>query len=116
MGAPTIIKTLEYTITEQTELNLSYLPFVKGGGLFIPTEVTFYLDDPVNVKLMLMGESFQVEGKVVWITPKNSIYHIHVGIGIELIGQNAKNIGEKLRSNLDGSELLGGYAYGLVTG
>ena len=116
MGAPTVIKTLEYVITEQAELNSSYLPFIKGGGLFIPTEVTFYLDDAVNVELTLMGESFKMEGKVVWITPKNSIYHIHVGVGIELTGQNAKNLGEKIRAKLDGSALLGGYAYGLVAG
>ncbi len=115
MDAPAIIKALDYSINEQVELNLSYLPFIKGGGLFIPTEVTFYLDDMVKVKLALMGEELAIEGKVVWITPKNSIYHIHVGIGIELIGQTAKSIGEKIRSKVDGSTLLGGYAYGLVS-
>lgn len=116
MDARTMIKTLEYDICDQSELNLSYLPFIKGGGLFIPTEVTFYLDDPVNVELNLFGEHYKIEGKVVWITPKNSIYHIHVGVGIELIGLSAKSICEKIRTKLDGSALLGGYAYGLVSG
>ena len=46
-------------------------PYVKGGGLFVPTAKKYNLGDEVFILLTLMDEKdrLPVAGKVVWITP-----------------------------------------------
>lgn len=111
-------KTLSYALQSQLELNLSYIPFIKNGGLFIPTTETFLLGDDVIVDLQLHGDIHiqKIEGRVVWITPKNALYEIYSGIGIQFCGENAKTIGEQLKANLDNTMEVGGYVYGVAGG
>jgi type IV pilus assembly protein PilZ len=109
-------KTLEYVIKSQLELNLSYMPFIKDGGLFIPTSETFNLGAKILVNLQLPGqkETHTIEGKVVWVTPKNALYQIFPGLGIQFIGENAKSLHEQIKTNLDNTMDVGGYTYGLT--
>ena len=53
-------------------LYAAYMPFIKNGGLFIPTNKSYKLGDEVFMLLNLMDEQekIPVAGKVVWITPK----------------------------------------------
>lgn len=106
--------TLEYIIKNQLELNLSYMPFIKNGGLFIPTSKIFHIGDKIFVNLQLpeQNATHRVEGKVVWITPKNALYQIFPGIGIQFIGENAKALHEQIKANLDNTMDVGGYTYG----
>jgi len=106
---------LDYNINNQLELNLSYMPFIKDGGLFIPTPETFSLGDRIRVNLQLPGhkDTHVVEGKVVWITPKNALYQIFPGIGVQFIGENAKSLHELIKANLDNTMDVGGYTYGI---
>jgi type IV pilus assembly protein PilZ len=109
-------KTLKYLIENQIELNFSYMPFIKGGGLFVPTNEKFQLGDKILLDLILPGysEANPIEGIVVWITPENSQYSVYAGVGIQLIGTNATSMQEFIKSNLDNTMDVGGYAYGLV--
>lgn len=106
---------LKYEIQNQIELNFSFMPFIKGGGIFVPTNDEFSLGDHVNVELHLPGhpEPTHIEGKIVWITPHNSLYQVYPGIGVQLIGDNAKANLELIKANLDNTSDLGGYAYGM---
>jgi len=105
---------LHYVIQNTVELNLSWLPFISGGGLFIPSNEIFFLGDRVEVDLQLPGknDSIRIEGKVVWITPKNALHHVLPGIGIQFIGPNAETIREKILASLDATVEKGGYVYG----
>lgn len=107
--------SIEYVIQNQIELNFSYMPFIKDGGLFIPTNEEFQLGDAVTVELKLPGhpETHQITGKVVWITPQNSLYQIFSGIGIQFVGDTAKTIHDLIRANIDNTIDTGGYAYGI---
>lgn len=115
MSTPTPIE-LKYDIQNQIELNFSYMPFIKGGGLFVPTNKKFQLGDAVMLELHLPGhaEIKHINGNVVWITPANSLYQIYPGIGVQFTGENAKNTNEMIQSNLDNKLDVGGYAYGIA--
>src|SRR4029077_20401938 len=109
---------LKYIINDPIELNLSYIPFLNHGGLFIPTEQAYLLWDRVVVDLQLPGkkDNLRIEGKVVWITPKNALHHVLPGIGIEFVGSNAEGVRNQIKSSLDSSYDTGGYTYGISEG
>ena len=47
---------LTLTIKDKSALYLAYMPFVRNGGLFIPTNSNYRLGDEVFMLLNLMGE------------------------------------------------------------
>src|SRR5262249_28103925 len=47
---------LTLTIKDKSALYLAYMPFVKNGGLFIPTNSNYRLGDEGFMLLNLMGE------------------------------------------------------------
>jgi len=102
---------LNYTIQDPKELNLSYIPFIEGGGIFIPTRERFRFGEVIQVNLKIPGESdvFDVKGKIVWITPLNALHHVLPGIGIQFIGENANLVKQKVEANLDKNMDMGGY-------
>jgi type IV pilus assembly protein PilZ len=87
-------KTLHYVINNPLELNLSYMPFIADGGLFVPTSEVFQLGDHLVVDLLLSikNENLKIDGKVVWITPKSALHHVLPGVGIRFIGENAATV------------------------
>lgn len=71
-------------ITSEDDLYKSFLPFLKYGGLFIPTNNTYKLGEEVFLLLTLLKESDKtpVAGKVVWINPKGAQGGRPPGIGV----------------------------------
>src|SRR4029077_16928631 len=65
---------LTLTIKDKSALYLAYMPFVKNGGLFTPTNSNYRLGDEVFMLLNLMGEDekLPVAGRVIWVTPKGA--------------------------------------------
>lgn len=72
-------------INDKAALQQSYMPFVKNGGLFIPTKKTYSLGNEVFVLLTLLEEQEKVPfaGRVVWITPKGAQGNRPAGIGVQ---------------------------------
>jgi type IV pilus assembly protein PilZ len=100
---------LQLKISDEQTLYNSYLPFLKHGGLFIPTEKSYKLGDEVFVLLTLMndGDKTPVAGKVVWINPKGVQGRRPQGIGVHFSDQDqgaTKNKIERLLANLLKSE------------
>ena len=73
---------LSLTIKDSSSLYSSYMPFINGGGLFIPTSRQYNLGDEVFIRLTLMDEAdkLPVPGKVVWITPQGSSRMAGIGV------------------------------------
>jgi type IV pilus assembly protein PilZ len=92
------------TIKDKQDLYLSYLPFLKNGGLFIPTEKQYNLGDEVFMLLTLPEDHDKnpVAGKVVWINHKGTQGNRPAGIGVQFGEQD----GGKTRSKIE--ILLGG--------
>lgn len=81
-------------IKDRAALYAAYMPFVIGGGLFIPTNREFTMGQEVFVLLHITEESdrLPIAGKVVWRTPANSEAHRVAGIGVQFNTKDEKSI------------------------
>jgi len=96
---------LSCSIDDKQELYRCYMPFLLGGGLFIPTRKRFRIGDEVLVLLTLMGEErMAIPGRVAWVTPQaGSKSGINSGVGVQF-QETAE--GEQAQSRI-ASELAG---------
>lgn len=80
---------LQLSLTDRTALYNAYMPFVKGGGLFIETNKKVNIGDEVFVLMSFMDQSepIPLAAKVIWVTPKGST-SFRPGIGIQLSDDN----------------------------
>jgi type IV pilus assembly protein PilZ len=62
---------LSLAIKEKAALYAAYMPYLKNGGIFVPTNRPYNLGDEVYLILTLMDDptKLPVAGKVVWISP-----------------------------------------------
>jgi len=81
---------LSLAIKEKSSLYAAFIPFVKNGGLFIPTNKAYKLGDEVFMLLSLMDEPEQipVAGKIIWITPRGASGSRTPGIGVQFSEQD----------------------------
>ena len=81
---------LSLAIKDKAVLYAAYMPFVKNGGLFIPTKKEYELGDEVFMLLNLMDEAekIPVAGKVVWVTPKGAQGNRAAAIGVQFNDQD----------------------------
>ncbi len=95
---------LTLTIKDKSALYLAYMPFVKNGGLFIPTNSNYRLGDEVFMLLNLMGEDekLPVAGRVIWVTPKGAQGKRTAGIGVQFSEQDRGQTQKKIENYLAG--------------
>jgi type IV pilus assembly protein PilZ len=95
---------LSLTIKDKAVLYAAYMPFVKNGGMFIPTSKSYKLGDEVFMLLSLMEESekIPVAGKVIWVTPKGAQGNRATGIGVQFTDQDNTAV-TKIETYLAGS-------------
>src|SRR5262247_4124066 len=99
---------LTLTIKDKSALYLAYMPFIKNGGLFIPTNSNYRLGDEVFMLLNLMGEEekLPVAGRVIWLTPKGAQGNQGkrtVGIGVQFSEQDRGQTQKKIETYLAGA-------------
>ncbi len=96
---------LSLSIKEKPALYAAYMPFLKGGGIFIPTTKAYRLGDEVFMLLTLMDDpnKLPVAGKVAWITPAEAQGNKSQGIGVQFSDNES---GIAARNKIEG--LLGG--------
>lgn len=92
------------TYPNEQALFLSFMPFVKDGGLFVHTKNIYELGQSVTLSITFLNELEQhiVEGKVVWITPKGAQGNKPAGIGVQLVGDNKLQIVNLIETYLAG--------------
>lgn len=75
---------LSLKISDDNLLYHAYMPFLKNGGLFIPTNKIYQLGEEVFILLSLMTETdkIPVAGSIAWITPKGAQNNQAAGIGV----------------------------------
>ncbi len=96
---------LSLTIKDKSALYAAYMPFVKNGGLFIPTNKNYGLGDEVFMLLTLMEESekLRVAGKIIWVTPKGAQGNRAAGIGVQFSDQDGGQARKKIETYLAGA-------------
>ena len=95
---------LSLAIKEKAALYAAYMPFIKGGGLFIPTNKTYRMGEEVFMLLSLLDDpnKLKVVGNVAWITPVTQGGRPQ-GIGVQF---NPQDGGTEARNKIEA--LLGG--------
>ena len=76
---------LPFAPPDKNALYQSYMPFVKGGGLYIPTTKKFELNGEVFILIRFPGESERIPavGKVIWVNRSGTALK-PAGIGVQL--------------------------------
>ncbi|MEE4659327.1 MAG: PilZ domain-containing protein [Halieaceae bacterium] len=95
---------LSLTIKDKAVLYSAYMPFLRHGGLFVPTNKEYKVGDEVFMLLNLMDEpdKIPIAGKVVWITPKGAQGNRTAGIGVQFSEEDAQ-ANAKIENHLAGS-------------
>jgi type IV pilus assembly protein PilZ len=96
---------LSLTIKDKSALYAAYMPFINGGGLFIPTKKDYKLGDEVFMLLTLMDEpeKIPVAGRIVWITPVGAQGNRAAGIGVQFSDQDEGAARNKIETYLAGA-------------
>lgn len=96
---------LSLAIKDKSALYAAYMPFVRNGGLFIPTNKSYKLGNEVFMLLTLMDEAekLPVAGKVIWVTPKGAQGSRSAGIGVQFSDQDNGNARNKIETYLAGA-------------
>lgn len=78
------------TIKDKAVLYSVYMPFLKNGGIFMPTNRKYTLGEDIFFLLKLMDEprEIPVAGTVVWITPVGAQGSRSSGVGVQFTGQD----------------------------
>lgn len=98
------VQEIHCTFTSEASLYLAYMPFVKGGGIFVRTIQHYSLADKVKLSINLMDEAepYSIEGEIVWITPKGAQGNKPAGIGIRFCGDQKRYLCNKIETYLAG--------------
>lgn len=96
---------LSLSIKDKGALYAAYMPYVKNGGLFIPTSKPYQLGAEVFMLLTLMedAEKMPVAGKIVWITPAGAQGNRAAGIGVQFSDQDGGATRSKIETHLAGT-------------
>jgi len=83
-GRPAV---LSLAVREKAALYAAYMPYLRNGGIFVPTNRPYKLGDEVYLILTLMDDptKYAVAGRVVWISPPGGTARTP-GIGVHFPG------------------------------
>ncbi|MCF7223490.1 PilZ domain-containing protein [Marilutibacter chinensis] len=91
---------LTLAIKDKAALYGAYMPFIRGGGLFVATPKRYFIGDEVFLLVTLpeSNERMPVAGKVVWVTPVGAQGNRPAGIGVQF-NENAE--GEAVKGRIE---------------
>ena len=97
---------LSLNISSKSALYAAYMPFLKNGGIFVPTPRGYKLGDEVFMLLQLLDDPTRhpVAGTVAWITPEGAQGNKTQGVGVHFSGDEA---GQAVRSRIE--QILAGH-------
>ena len=97
---------LELVLRDKAALYAAAMPFIKNGGLFIPTSKIFTMGEEVYLLLSLFdgNEKLPITGTVCWISPKGAQGNRTAGIGIQFHAKDGQDIKNKIEVLLAGMQ------------
>ena len=99
-------RKLYLALSDKAEVHNHYMPMLKGGGLFVPTNEDFEFNETVVVQVDLISEKNKaaVPGKVVWITPVGAQRGLRKGVGVQFTGDHQPKV-EFYFESLNGDDI-----------
>lgn len=91
---------LSLALKDKASLYSAYMPYLRQGGIFVPTNKRYFLGDEVFLLVTLpdTDERLPVAGKVVWITPPGAQGNRIAGIGVQFADSSE---GEAVKSRIE---------------
>ena len=76
---------LSLAVKDKAALYSAYMPYIKYGGIFVPTPRRYFIGDEVFLLLTLpdSSERLPVAGRVCWVTPTGAQGNRTAGIGVQ---------------------------------
>lgn len=95
---------LSLAIKEKAALYAAYMPFLRNGGMFVPTNKPYKIGDEIYLILALMDDvnKYPIAGTVAWITPSGANNNKAQGIGVHFPADEA---GQRAKARIE--EILG---------
>ena len=96
---------ISIAIKDKQALYMAYMPYIKNGGLFIPTKKSYELGDEMFLLVQLLDESepISISGKVVWVTPEGALDNRPQGVGIQFTNDDADKTVRLIEAKLGAS-------------
>ena len=88
-------------IRSKSALYAAWMPLLKGGGIFLPSNRSHNLGEEVLILLTLLDDPNKIplQGNVAWINPAHSAGNRHQGIGVQLADSE---VARELRKKVEG--------------
>ena len=92
---------VQLNIKEKAAVYAAYMPWVKNGGIFVPSTKEYRLGDEVFVLLTLPDDPqrYPIAGKVAWINPARGSANRGQGVGVHFPGDEKSN---QLKAKIEG--------------
>lgn len=103
---------IQVNIPDKATLQASYMSFVQGGGLFVPTKQAVKMGQEVFILATLPDQSQKIPltGKVIWISHKQTHFKPQ-GFAIQLTGDKGVYYRTEAERILAGSKSLDRASY-----
>ncbi|NLW06040.1 MAG: pilus assembly protein PilZ [Pseudomonadaceae bacterium] len=81
------LKPLTLVIKDKQTLKAHYMPFLKNGGLFVPTSRIIRPGELIQIQLQLPEQEqvFLVKGTLAWRTPVGAQGQKLAGVGVHFL-------------------------------
>ena len=91
---------LSLAVKDKNALFQAYMPFIKQGGVFVPTPKRYFIGDEVFLLMTLpeSAERLPVAGKVIWVTPAGAQGNRAAGVGVQFAESHE---GEVVRNKIE---------------
>ena len=88
-------------IRSKAALYAAWIPLLKGGGIFLPSNRSHALGEEVLILLTLLDDPNKIplQGSIAWINPAHSTGNRPQGIGVQLQESEA---GRELKKRVEG--------------
>jgi type IV pilus assembly protein PilZ len=88
-------------IRSKAALYAAWIPLLRGGGIFLPSNRAHALGEEVLILLSLLDDPNKIplQGNVAWINPAHSAGNRPQGIGVQL---QDSEVGRALRKKVEG--------------
>jgi type IV pilus assembly protein PilZ len=89
------------TIRSKSALYAAWMPLLRHGGIFLPSNRSHGLGEEILILLSLLDDPNKIplQGNVAWINPAQSAGNRPQGIGVQL---QDSEIGRELRKRVEG--------------
>ena len=88
-------------IRSKAALYAAWIPLLKGGGIFLPSNKSHVLGEEVLILLSMLDDPNKIplQGHVAWINPPHAAGNRPQGIGVQL---NDNEVARELRKKVEG--------------